>query len=378
MQVAFNKTPSATALFEKKLDEYLTIAKNNPEDIAIHIKLAELYLKNNEKDKAIGEYLYAAQKYEEKKLYQIAISTYNLIISLDPAKTYIYTTLADIYIRNGFSGDAVTVLEKLAHYYHENNMLPECIETLNKILDIDPQNEIYKLKVKRFVEEKEIMSTEKIALYFPPNTRADQPHENNFQSLIKKAPYDFFDLEENLQSDESYGLGANNSSPEESIDPFEDNTDQTKPYDEIFNEMRLINEQSAESALPDFYYNLGIAHMQVKQFENAIEDFKKAIACIPKFVLRNIPSVIKPADCYIQIVRCCKAIQKPDLAEHYLKMGLIFDTLSYEEDQILLCELDFLYKDTIHKNLRFWNLKKKILSIKFFRLFKKLLLKPYN
>ncbi len=378
MQVAFNKTPSATALFEKKLDEYLTIAKNNPEDIAIHIKLAELYLKNNEKDKAIGEYLYAAQKYEEKKLYQIAISTYNLIISLDPAKTYIYTTLADIYIRNGFNGDAVTVLEKLAHYYHENNMLPECIETLNKILDIDPQNEIYKLKVKRFVEEKEIMSTEKIALYFPPNTRADQPHENNFQSLIKKAPYDFFDLEENLQSDESYGLGANNSSPEESIDPFEDNTDQTKPYDEIFNEMRLINEQSAESALPDFYYNLGIAHMQVKQFENAIEDFKKAIACIPKFVLRNIPSVIKPADCYIQIVRCCKAIQKPDLAEHYLKMGLIFDTLSYEEDQILLCELDFLYKDTIHKNLRFWNLKKKILSIKFFRLFKKLLLKPYN
>lgn len=376
MQVAFNKQPSATALFEKKRDEYLLIAKNNPEDIAIHIKLAELYLKNNEKDKAIGEYLYAAQKYEEKKLYQIAISTYNLIISLDPGKTYIYTTLAEIYTRNGFNGDAVTILEKLANYYHEKNMLPECIETLNKILDIDPQNEIFKLKVKRFIEDKEIMSTEKMASYGSSDTRADQPCENNFQSLIKKASYDFFDLEENLQGDVSFCFGTDPATPEVSSVLFEDNQDQTKPYDEIFNEMKLINEQSAESALPDFYYNLGIAHMQVKQFENAIEDFKKAIACIPKFVLRNIPSVIKPADCYIQIVRCCKAIQKPDLAEHYLKMGLIFDTLSYDEDQILLSELDFLYKENGNKNLSLWNLKRKILSIKGFRLFKKFLLKP--
>lgn len=378
MQVAFNKQPSATALFEKKRDEYLAIAKHNPEDIAIHIKLAELYLKNNEKDKAIGEYLYAAQKYEEKNLYQIAISTYNLIISLDPGKTYIYTTLADIYTRNGFNGDAVTVLEKLAHYYHEKNMLPECIETLNKILDIDPHNEIFKLKVKRFIEDKEIMSAEKMAHYSSPNTRATKPCENNFQSLIKKASYDFFDLEENLQGDDSFCLETSIAIPEESSGLFEDNQDQTKPYDEIFNEMKLMNEQSAESALPDFYYNLGIAHMQVKQFENAIEDFKKAIACIPKFVLRNIPSVIKPADCYIQIVRCCKAIQKPDLAEHFLKIGLIFDTLSYAEDQILLNELDFLYKEMVNKKLTIWNIKKKILSIKYFRLFKKILLKPYN
>jgi len=33
------------------------------------------------------------------------------------------------------------------------------------------------------------------------------------------------------------------------------------------------------------------------------------------------------------------------MAEHYLKMGLVFDTLSYGEDQILLNELDFLYRE---------------------------------
>jgi len=377
MQVAFNKQTSAASLFEKKLDEYLAIAKNNPDDIAIHIKLAELYLKNNNKDKALSEYLYAAQKYEEKKLYQIAISTYNLIISIDPEKTYIYTSLADIYIRNGFNGDAVSILEKLAHYYYEKNMLPECIETLNKILDIDPDNEIFKLKVKRFIENKELMSAENLINYSRKNSPNAKQSQNNFQSLIKKASYDFFDLEENLQGDDSYSLVADNSPQEESIF-YEENHDPQKPYDDIFNEIKQINEQGAESALPDFYYNLGIAHMQVKQFENAIEDFKKAIACIPKFLLRNIPSVIKSADCYIQIVKCCKAVEKPDMAEYYLKLGLVFDTLSYEEDQILLNELDFLYKDMINKQTHLWAFKKKILSIKYFNILKKILLKPYN
>jgi len=32
--------------------------------------------------------------------------------------------------------------KKLAHYYYERSLLSECIETLNKILDIDPDNEI--------------------------------------------------------------------------------------------------------------------------------------------------------------------------------------------------------------------------------------------
>jgi tetratricopeptide (TPR) repeat protein len=375
MQVAFNKQTSATALFEKKLNEYLMIAKNTPEDIAIHIKLAELYLKNNNKDKALSEYLYAAQKYEEKKLYQIAISTYHLIISIDPEKTYIYTSLADIYIRNGFNGDAVSILERLAHYYYERNLLSECIETLNKILDIDPDNEIFKLKVKKFIENKELMSSENLINFSRENLSNRSQGQNSFQSLIKKASYDFFDLEESLQGDDSYTLASDHAPQEETV-CFEENQSQQKPYDAIFNEIKQINEQGAESALPDFYYNLGIAHMQVKQFENAIEDFKRAIACIPKFLLRNIPSVIKPADCYIQIVKCCKAVEKPDMAEHYLKMGLVFDTLNYEENQILLNELDFLYKETPHKKSYCWGLKKKLLSKKYFCFLKKLLLKP--
>ena len=171
---------------------------------------------------------------------------------------------------------------------------------------------------------------------------------------------------------------ATGPAPQEESGFYEENHAQQKPYDDIFDEIKQINEQSAESALPDFYYNLGIAHMQVKQFENAIEDFKRAIACIPKFLLRNIPSVIKSADCYIQIVKCCKAVEKPDMAEHYLKMGLVFDTLSYEEDQILLNELDFLYKEMANKKSYFWVFKKKILSIKCFYFLKKLLLKPSN
>ena len=126
------KRQTAEDKFNKTLVQYQKAAEQNPNDIRIHVKMAELYLENGKKDESIREYLVAAHKYEEKRLFQIAVAIYNHAISIDPDQITVYTELANLHLRNGFVGDGVAVLEKLAHHYYEQDKVFEAAQVLKK------------------------------------------------------------------------------------------------------------------------------------------------------------------------------------------------------------------------------------------------------
>ena len=82
----FRKQPSEK-IFEGKLKKLEKAAEARPDDIRIHIKIAEHYLEANRKKEAIDTFLYAAKEYQKKRLIQIAIAiykniNYSLFISL--------------------------------------------------------------------------------------------------------------------------------------------------------------------------------------------------------------------------------------------------------------------------------------------------------
>jgi predicted Zn-dependent protease len=65
---------------EKTLDEYLQLAKNEPDNIGVHMKIADLYLKKGKKEEAIKEYLYSAENYAKEELYQLTMSIYKTVL----------------------------------------------------------------------------------------------------------------------------------------------------------------------------------------------------------------------------------------------------------------------------------------------------------
>jgi len=316
MKIPFGKDKTSPKALDKVLNEYLDAAKSNPEDIRIHIKIAELYLKNNNRDKAISEYLYAANTYRAKKLFQIAISIYNHILAIDPSQIAVYMTLADIYHKNGFNGDAAATLEKLANYYQHHGLKNKAIEVLDKIIAIDPTNAQFRQKVEKFYAGTESLTEQKPEA---PATQQPEPATG------------FFDLEAALESDSSIDLSsAAGNDGDTAI--FGDAAGQ-QPYADIFTHIREDAEAAPDEAAPDVHYDMGMVQQRLGEIEEAVKEFEKAIKHNQRV-----------AQSYLQLARCCRTMNNLQQAESYIKEGLALDSLTEDERKNLRHELQDMLK----------------------------------
>ncbi|MGZ3605719.1 MAG: tetratricopeptide repeat protein, partial [Thermodesulfobacteriota bacterium] len=72
---------------KKAIKEYLKLVEADPKDKRLHLKLGDLYLKDNDEDTAVQEYLKVARLYGEEDLNFRAISMYKKILSINPKLT---------------------------------------------------------------------------------------------------------------------------------------------------------------------------------------------------------------------------------------------------------------------------------------------------
>ena len=153
--IPFFKKQNTQDKFKESLGKLQYVYSQNPGDLRIRVKIAELYMEYGKKQEAIAEYLAAAKAYQEKRLFQIAVAIYNHAISIDPDQVDIYTELANLHLSNGFIGDGVAVLVKLANQFCEKNLNYEAVQVLHKIHEIDPNNEFFKIKIAKFYQDKD-------------------------------------------------------------------------------------------------------------------------------------------------------------------------------------------------------------------------------
>ncbi len=330
MKFTFSKKPSSDKKFEKTLEEYQAAAKKSPDDLRIHIKIAELYLENKYKDKAIEVYRYAATAYTNKKLFQIAIAIYNHILTIDRNLTEVYLTLTQLYLQNGFRGDAVATLEKLAQRYYERGMKSEAKQILQKITEIDPTNSFFKLKVSQFYETTDLEGNQSVPKVSDATAGTASPGQAIIQTPLKGNSSEFFDLEAALQEDQSFSLPVDEMNGGDASEHRSGDNTQMKPYDQIFKELKENFTNAPEHNCPNFYFNLGKAHQELGEFEEAIEEFEKA--------LQNGEKV---ADSCVQLAKCCRALNRLEKAEEYIRQGQSYSELTKDEKRRLSNELTY-------------------------------------
>ena len=175
-----------------ELNEYLKHAEEHPDDIRVHLRIAEVLMKMGERHKAIDEYIKAAEEYEANNLSQISAAIYKQILQIDPDQINTYHTLVDIHLKEGFLGDAIATYERLASHYYDRGMENEVVKTLEKMVNLDPKNVHLKDKVARFYSKREIESrSEEIQSsiksweLFHPVT-VDKEHSKNLHNLKVK------------------------------------------------------------------------------------------------------------------------------------------------------------------------------------------------
>jgi tetratricopeptide (TPR) repeat protein len=327
----FAKTTSQKRLLNE-LNEYYAFAEGNPDDIRVHLRIADVLMKLGQRHKAIDEYLHAAESYEANNSLQISAAIYNQIVKIDPDQINVYHTLVDIYRREGKVGDAVATYEKLARYYYDQKLKDDVKKTLDKMVNLDPDSIYVKKKIAKFYAEKKMTSPSgKITSPYTEWELSDpittgQPPSKETLSQKKES---FFDLGAALEDDL-----ITEESEFQHIDRSEGDDGKGMPgFDEIFNEIQQTQSASDDRNESLFHYNLGTAYQKIGRLDEAIDELKKASED-PK----------RTVDCYLRLAICAREQNMFNEALGYLKKGLRHKGLAPAKKLALDYEMAVTYK----------------------------------
>lgn len=320
---------SPEKIFEDKLKKLRKASEARPDDIRIHIKIAEHYLEAKKKKEAIETFLFAAKEYQKKRLIQIAIAIYKNIILIDPDQYDVYLELAELQIKNELIGDGVALLEKLAKHYYERGMKFEASQVLDRIVKVDPNNEFFIKKVDNFYREKDLSADDMRTLGPADKWKLveEAQKEDKSPSDLKQS---FFDLEEVLGEDESYSIDVNIGESE--ADSQTEPAEKMSPV-EVLNKLQKMVKSSPDNDNPAFHYNMGLALYRSNKFDQAIDEFEQAVDGDKN----NI-------DCYKKLAGCAKGLNDFKRARKYIKKGLSVKNINSEDELDLNFELGLIYK----------------------------------
>ncbi len=245
------------------ITEYQKLLTGDEQDISIRNLMGDLYVKSDQKEKAVHEFQKIADIYEEKGLYSKTIACLKRIIRLDADDFETSRRLAKLYETQGFSSEAKGEYQKLARSLAENNRVEEAIEAYESLLVLNPDDmgsravlaELYK---KAGNADKSIEELNKVAEY-----RMRKNELQGVDQILEEA--------RNLKDDHSRTLA--------NLINLYKKQDKKKESLELINET-LKKDPENSGAL----YILGNFHLEEGKIDKAEEVFSKIISADQKEV----------------------------------------------------------------------------------------------
>jgi len=240
---------------KKAIKEYLKLVEADPKDKRLHLKLGDLYLKDNDEDKALQEYLKVARLYGEEDLNFRAISMYKKILSINPKLTEAFHEIAKLYLKEGLSGSA-------KNYYQG-------------ILEINPSDSEAVEALKNIKSPQEPRGGAITPSPAAESAFSKYPHPPEKKSFEEKPPF------------LSPGDGDNSvSAAVPAISPLDKDAEMHYHLGIAYKEMELfdyaISEFELASSSPsmqfDCYIMLGNCYMEKGDFNRSIEFYKMSSA----------------------------------------------------------------------------------------------------
>lgn len=115
-------------------EECLRAIQRVPDHLPLHIRLADILLKQDHTDEAIAKYLYIAKVYQMRGTPEEAIGVYEKVLRLAPMDVTVRAGLIDIYISHNEIEKALDQYLVLANSYYQLAQVDRALEKYNEAL----------------------------------------------------------------------------------------------------------------------------------------------------------------------------------------------------------------------------------------------------
>src|SRR5271157_783637 len=158
--MAFNKA-KATEEAEKCLGQgktaqaiklYLAIFEKEPTDLGILNTVGDLYVRDKNMPEALKYFHKLADSYTQEGFTVKAIAIYKKIAKLDPAAVDVLLKIAELYMVQGLSREAREQFTGALEFYKKKNQNDKALEICRKIVAVDPENTVYRVRLADFCE----------------------------------------------------------------------------------------------------------------------------------------------------------------------------------------------------------------------------------
>ncbi len=124
----------------KAIKDYEKIVESDAKDIRNRQKLAELYSRNQRPEKALETYERVAKHYVDNGFFLKALAVYKQMQKVDATRPELYQHLAELNVKLGLIGNALTEYRSLLNFYHQQGELDAAVKVLGQMQELDPNN----------------------------------------------------------------------------------------------------------------------------------------------------------------------------------------------------------------------------------------------
>ncbi len=125
---------------QEAIREYQKLLAVDPQDVNTRSIVSDIFLKMNQKDRAIEELYKIASHYEERGSYSQSMAVYKKINKLNPGNIESTMKLADLYYAQGFLSEAKAEYAKIGRGLIKNHRTKEAIFLYEKLLKLDKKD----------------------------------------------------------------------------------------------------------------------------------------------------------------------------------------------------------------------------------------------
>ena len=288
----------------------MDLVHKEPENAKAHMKLAEIYQKRGERQRAVGEYLTAADIFAKNNFYARAMAIYKQVPKQDPSLDHVYLKIADIYKKMGFLGDALAQYKLLIQYYDRTGMKEKALEVMGLMSEVD--------------HRKSAAGTKglKSGLQLPKE-------EGDTAGMVDTTTKKFWGEKKNL-FDLGAELEADGPAEIESVMAVS-TSEEVSGAGDIFKELKETGGPSVVD--PHFNYSMGVACREMGFLDDAIEQFQIALA-----------QGQNPFESSSLLASCLQEKGMLDEARETLQRALKMQGISQEKRLNVKYELGLLYK----------------------------------